>query len=46
MHSYYHLGSLVRSYFFVGYLSSFCSSILVRLVEDRVIEVRVSFYKL
>jgi hypothetical protein len=23
MHSYYHLGPLVRSYFFVGYLSGF-----------------------
>jgi hypothetical protein len=30
MHNYYHLGRLVRSYFFVGYLFDFCRTILVR----------------
>jgi hypothetical protein len=46
MCSYYHLGPLVRSYFFVGYLLSFVELFSLGLVEDRVIEVGVSLYKM
>jgi hypothetical protein len=45
MHSYYHLGPLVLSYFFVGYLSDLSRTILARF-SHREIEVEFSFYKL
>jgi hypothetical protein len=45
MHSYYHLDSLVHSYFFVGICLAFIELFLLGLVEDRIIEVGVSSYK-
>jgi hypothetical protein len=46
VHSYYHLGPLVHSYFLWVIWLAFVVLFLLGLVEDMVIEVRVSFYKL
>jgi hypothetical protein len=46
VHSYYHLGMLVRNYFSVGYLSDIVELLSLGLVESREDDVGVSLYKL
>jgi hypothetical protein len=46
VHSYYHLGLLVRSYFSVGYLSNIVKLLSLGLVESKEDDVGVSLYKL